>query len=218
MRLVNWRFCLVPAGGAIAAACFFLPWGRFSFLVVRREASGYTVGGSAWAIFAVSVILVAGGVILARPRRPAWMRSVIFGAALLGLLLFVMKANELAHGIWTPFGRLQPQDVGVKPGIGARGTIVGFFLAIAGSLLVPEPWPRWMPLWRALAGRAKSVDSASAGPASVGPVSAGPASVEPLPSGAAPAAVSPVCPPLRDGLPTVGQPGGRADPGSMGVV
>jgi hypothetical protein len=149
-RQVTWRPFLGPAGGAIAAICFFLPWGRFSFLVVRRSASGHTIGGWTWAIFALALSVTFAGVVLPRRWRPAPARAVVFGAALLGLLLFVVRAHELTRGIWTPFGRVPPQDIGVKPGLGAKGTVVGFLLAIAGAFLMPGPRFRWMPAWRAL--------------------------------------------------------------------
>jgi hypothetical protein len=153
LRQLSWRRSLAPAGGAIAAICFFLPWGRFSFLVVHRSASGQTVGGWAWAIFALAAIVTAAGVVVPRLRRPESARVVVFGAALLGLLCFVVITNELGHGVWTPFGRVQPQDVGVKPGLGAQGTAAGFLLAIAGSFFMPGPRPRWLPAWRTLTRR-----------------------------------------------------------------
>jgi hypothetical protein len=156
---LNWKPCLAPAGGAIAAVSFFLPWGRFSFLLVHKSASGHTVGGWAWVIFTLAAIVTVAGVVLPRWRRPEPARAVVFGAALLGLLCFVFEANELARGVWTPFGRIQPQDIGVKPGLGARGTAVGFLLAIAGSFFMPGPRPRWLPAWRALTRRNTPVGS-----------------------------------------------------------
>jgi hypothetical protein len=158
-RSFNWRLCLAPAGGAIAAVCFFLPWGRFSFLVMHKSASGHTVGGSAWVIFALAAIAMVAGVVLPRLRRPASARAVVFSVAVLGLLCFVFKANALARGVWTPFGRIQPQDIGVKPGLGGQGTAVGFLLAIVGSFFLPGPRPRWLPAWRALTRRNTPVES-----------------------------------------------------------
>ena len=159
LRTVNWRHCLAPAGGAIAAICFFLPWGRFSFLVMHKSASGHTVGGSAWVIFALAVIVMVTGVVLPRLRRPASARAVVFSVAVLGLLCFVFKANALARGVWTPFGRIQPQDIGVKPGLGGQGTAAGFLLAIVGSFFLPGPNPQWLPAWRALTRRKTPVGS-----------------------------------------------------------
>lgn len=135
----NWRSLLGPAGGFVAAASFFLPWGKFSFLLLHKSASGHTIGGWAWVIFAMAALAVAAGVILPLLRRPALARAVVFGAALLGLLFFAIKAGQLARGLWTPFGRLQPQDVGVKPGIGAQGILVGFLLAVVGAFTMPVP-------------------------------------------------------------------------------
>jgi hypothetical protein len=159
LRQLNWRPCLAPAGGAIAAVCFFLPWGRFSFLLVHRSASGFAVGGWAWVIFALAAMVTVAGVVLPRRRRPEPARAVVFSAALLGLLCFVFEANELARGVWTPFGRIQPQDIGVKPGLGARGTAVGFLLALAGAFLMPGPRPRWLPTWPALNRRKTPIGS-----------------------------------------------------------
>lgn len=158
-RQLNWRPCLAPAGGAIAAICFFLPWGRFSFLVMHKSASGRTVGGSAWVIFALAVIVMVAGVVLPRLRRPASARAVVFSVAVLGLLCFVFKANALARGVWTPFGRIQPQDIGVKSGLGGQGTAVGFLLAIVGSFFLPGPMPRWLPAWRAVTRRSTPIES-----------------------------------------------------------
>ena len=168
---LNWRTCISPAGGAIAAVRFFLPWGRFSFLLVHKSASGYGVGGRAWLIFALAVIVTAAALVLPRRRRPGSARVVVFGAALLGLLGFVLEANELARGVWTPFGRIQPQDIGVKPGLGAQGTAVGFLLALAGSFFLPGPRPRWLPAWRVLSRRRVPAGSRPADP----PGSSGPA-------------------------------------------
>jgi hypothetical protein len=142
-RALSWRLCLAPAGGAIAAACFFLPWGRITFLAAHCEACGSHIGGSAWASFGMAAIVTVGGLLLARPGRPTWTRPVVLGAAFLGLILVVVKAVGLSHGIWTPFGHVRPQDVGVKLGVGAVGMVAGFLLAVAGSLVVADPWPRW---------------------------------------------------------------------------
>jgi hypothetical protein len=128
----------------MAAASFFLPWGRFSFLFVHKSASGSTVGGWGWAIFVLASIAAAAGLILPRWRRAAPAREIVFGAALLGLLLFFLESSQLARGVWTPFGRIQPQDIGVKPGPGAFGTIIGYITAIGGSFLMPGPAPAWV--------------------------------------------------------------------------
>ena len=107
--------------------------------MVHRSAAGHTMGGATWVIFALAVVVVIAGLLRPRGWRPILAQMVLPGAALLGLACFFLKMNEITHGFWTPFGHIRPQDVGVKPGLGAYGTAGGFLLAMVGMLLVDPP-------------------------------------------------------------------------------
>lgn len=210
---LNWKTFLAPLGGAIAAVCFFLPWGRFSFLLVHKSANGYGVGGWAWVIFALALIVAVAGVVLPRRGRPESARAVVFGAALLGLLSFVFEANELARGVWTPFGRIQPQDIGVKPGLGAQGTAVGFLLALAGSFFLPGPRPRWLPAWRALSRRSRPVEGRPIASLQIGSGSDAESSVASRPAAGASIGTTPAAGPVL-----AGDPRGSQGAGGDGVA
>ncbi len=135
---VGWRWA-AAAGGAIAAFCFFLPWGRFSFLAVHRSAAGHTMGGATWVIFALAVVVAVAGLVSLRDQRPILPRLVLLGASLVGLGCFFWKMNEITRGFWTPFGHIRPQDLGVKPGPGCYGTAGGFLIAVVALLLAELP-------------------------------------------------------------------------------
>ena len=134
---------LSPAGAAFALVCFFLPWGRFSCAAVRITRSGAELGGSLWIVFAAAAAIVVGSVVLVVLGRVKRARLLLALIAAAGLVVLVMSQLRLAAGARTPLGRMHPEDLGVKVGLGGIGTALGLLLA-----LVTAAWPARLAIRR----------------------------------------------------------------------
>jgi hypothetical protein len=131
-----WRFLLGPIGALLTGICFFLPWGRCSWLGIERRASGAETGGWPWIIPACAGIVIVATIAGRLLRRMKLARALSFGAALLGLLFLLEQTVEVSRGLHTPLGRLRPDQLGVRPAFGFFGTVLGLIVALAGAIIL----------------------------------------------------------------------------------
>lgn len=131
---------ITPIGATVAAGCFFLPWVKFSCAGVERHATGADVanGDNAVWLVLVSAIFIAGAwFVLHQQKRTSTARITTVAGAILGLGVLGLKYAALDKGQQTPFGVVRMQDLGLSVEPGGYGTVVGFTLALLGTMFSP---------------------------------------------------------------------------------
>lgn len=135
-RLKKRSIFLTPAGAGIAIISFFLPWVRVSCGTVTVEASGASVGGIFWAVFAVAVAIFLAFFYFWKIRQLLKIRlAVIIGA--------VFSLTVLLYRFFDAFGGepsdIKFSDLGGALRYGAVGEFVGMLAAISGMLFIEHP-------------------------------------------------------------------------------
>ncbi len=113
-----------PAGAAIAAICFFLPWVKLS--CAPEPMSGAQLGGILWlALIAALAILVVVPLYKSRGRAGD-ARPIVLISALVGLGVMAYKAIQI-------FGGQAAQQLGAQVQFGAIGSALGLLVALGGA-------------------------------------------------------------------------------------
>lgn len=114
---------------------FFLPWIRISCLG-KSSYAGYQFGGIFWIVFAMAALILIAYLALKQVNRLALLRSVVVCCVTIAAAVVVYGCFSVAGGKKILLFRLGPDDVHLRLHIGAYGTIVGFLLALYGSVPV----------------------------------------------------------------------------------
>jgi len=131
LRMKN-RTLLTPAGGAIIAICFFLPWLRISCMGTSSY-SGAGFGGIYWAIFAGGLALILGYLLLRRLKRLEYLMSLVAAVSIITVAVIFYGIMTIAAGKRVLFFRVGPEDVNLRFQVGSFGTLLGFILAWVGA-------------------------------------------------------------------------------------
>lgn len=127
------RSLLTPAGGAIIAVCFFLPWIRISCMGTSVY-SGSDFGGVYWAIFGGGVALIGGYFLLKRLRRTDYLMSLVAAVSIICAAVIFYGILTISSGKRILLFRVGPEDVNLRFHVGSFGTLFGFILAWVGAL------------------------------------------------------------------------------------
>lgn len=120
-----------PAGGAIAAICFFLPWIEASCGPVTVRANGARIGGIFWLVLAAALLIMVSCLFLQRRGKLLWLRNITLACSGGALLIILYKFfDTFASGKVN----LKISDAGSVLRFGAYGTILGFLLAALGAI------------------------------------------------------------------------------------
>ncbi|MGB5105615.1 MAG: hypothetical protein WBP29_07140 [Candidatus Zixiibacteriota bacterium] len=125
------RPLLTPAGGALIAVCFFLPWIKISCLGTSTY-SGAQFGGVYWILFTAGLLICVAYSILRQFKRPELMAKVVAVASFISSVVIVYGVLTVAGGKRILLVRVGPDDVNLRLQIGAYGTLLGFTLAWIG--------------------------------------------------------------------------------------
>ncbi len=125
---------LVPLGAVVAGACFFLPWVRvlrvFGASVVL---SGPRIGGGLWLVPGIAAAILLVHFLLWKRRR---LRSALVAVgAILGVLLCFAVIARLHHRHGFLFVHFSAATLGIRPGPGWAGSLLGFFVSFLATLL-----------------------------------------------------------------------------------
>jgi hypothetical protein len=129
---MNGRSWLTPAGGAIVAICFFLPWIQISCLGTSIF-SGADFGGVYWTIFGGGLALVAGYFLLRRTKRLEYLMSLVAAVSIISMAVIFYGIMTIAGGKRILFFRVGPDDVNLRFHVGSFGTLLGLVLAWIGA-------------------------------------------------------------------------------------
>lgn len=143
IRRENRRVFITPAGAAIAAICFFLPWVEFSCDGrTRNTASGADMAhndGFCWIFFAATLVILAAFFLRAQ-RQTSKARPIVILSALLSLGILIYKYIEFSKGVQLLGRTYTPQELGLSIRFGGVGTFAGFVLVLIGSaFLTSQP-------------------------------------------------------------------------------
>lgn len=134
------RSFITPAGAAIAAICFFLPWVEFSCDgQTRNTASGADMAhndGFFWLIFAATLVILAAFFFFRTQRQILKARPIVILTTMVSLGILIYKYIEFSNGARI-FGRTYtPEELGLSLRFGGIGTFLGFALAGIGSIFM----------------------------------------------------------------------------------
>ncbi len=127
------KSALSPSGALLALVCFFLPWGRFSCMGMRRRMSGAQLGGAYWIIATACVAILVAILYFASRRQLHRARPIVFLSSLAAIVFFVIRSIGIAKGQETGYGRVTGDDIGVRTLPAVFGTVVGLVAALVGS-------------------------------------------------------------------------------------
>ncbi len=118
---------LVPLGAVIAGACFFLPWVRvLRVFGAALVLSGPRIGGGLWLVPGIAAAILLAHFAFWKRRR---LRSgLVAVGAVLGVLLCFAVIARLHHRHGFLFVHLSAATLGIRPGLGWAGSLLGFFV------------------------------------------------------------------------------------------
>jgi hypothetical protein len=128
-------FHLIPAGGMIAAICFFLPWVKFEWV------SGADLGGNLWIVLIASLAIVLLSILLRHDKNLNNMRLLVILSAIVGLGFILYALLKFYKGRETEFGRISAGDLKRSLQFGAYGSIMGLLLSLISAALLKTPVP-----------------------------------------------------------------------------
>lgn len=119
-----------PAGAAIAAICFFLPWVEASCGPVTVRANGPRIGGIFWLVLAASIVILVAFPVFWKRRQWFWLQITTLAASAIGIIIILYKFFDVFSS-----GKvdLKLSDIGSILRIGSFGTVFGFILAAVGA-------------------------------------------------------------------------------------
>ncbi len=120
-----------PAGAAIAAICFFLPWIEASCGPVTVRANGARIGGIFWLVLTAAVLIMVSCLVLQRRGKLLWLRNITLGCSACALIIILYKFFDT---FFSGKVNLNISDAGSVLRFGAFGTIFGFLLAVLGAV------------------------------------------------------------------------------------
>jgi uncharacterized membrane protein len=127
---------LTPAGAIIALICFFLPWVKVSCAGRIRNVSGAEVGGIFWLVFVAALaIIVAFFYFRSKKQLEKSMPIAILGS-IVALAIMFIRYSSLSCGQKSVLAKAGSKVIDCTIQVGAIGTIIGFILAIAGSVFL----------------------------------------------------------------------------------
>ena len=133
-----WPVFLTPAGAGIAIVSFFLPWIQISCLGTSRY-SGLDFGGIYWTVFAMAALMLLGFFLLWKLKRLDLLRTVALIAVTASFAVIFYGCLAMSGGKRVLLIHLGPDDVHLKLHAGGYGTIVGYVMAVAGTVLYKKP-------------------------------------------------------------------------------
>lgn len=119
-----------PAGAAIAAICFFLPWVEASCGPVTVRANGARIGGSFWLVLAASILILVAFPIFWKRRQWLWLKIVTLTASAGAIIIILYKFFDVFS---SGKANLKLSDLGSILRVGSFGTVLGFILAGLGA-------------------------------------------------------------------------------------
>lgn len=122
---------LTPAGAAIAAISFFLPWIRISCLGTSSY-SGMDFGGIYWIVLLMAIAIFGAYFLLRKFKRLHLLGIITAIATVVAWGVIAYGCLSVAGGKKILFVRLGPDDVHLKIHVGGYGTFLGYALALIG--------------------------------------------------------------------------------------
>jgi hypothetical protein len=122
-----------PAGAAIAAICFFLPWAKFSCGGMHDTASGADLGGILWIVFIAAIASLGAFFYFRSQNQTEKAKPIILWSSLGALAILVIRYIMFMSGEKTEYGTIRPKDIGFSIQFGAIGTLIGFVVALFGT-------------------------------------------------------------------------------------
>ncbi len=128
---MNKRLFLTPAGGALIAICFFLPWIKVSCMGTATY-SGVDCGGVYWTLFGAGIAVFGTFFLFRHLKRLDLMPTIVSVSSVVSAAVIIYGVLSIAGGKRVLLFRVGPDDVNLRLQIGAYGTLIGYLLTWAG--------------------------------------------------------------------------------------
>lgn len=128
---MNKRHFLTPAGGALIAICFFLPWVKMSCMGTATY-SGFDCGGVYWTLFGAGIVVFGAFFLLRHLKRLDLLPTIVSASSVVSAAVIIYGVLSIAGGKRVLLFRVGPDDVNLRLQIGAYGTLVGYLLTWVG--------------------------------------------------------------------------------------
>lgn len=127
---------LTPAGAIIALIFFFLPWVKVSCASRIRNVSGAEIGGIFWLVFVAALAIIVAFLYFRSKKRLEKSGLVAIFGSIVALLVIFLKYLSSTCGQKSALVKAGSKVIGCTIQLGAIGTIIGFVLAIVGSVFI----------------------------------------------------------------------------------
>ncbi len=125
------RLFLTPAGAALIAICFFLPWIKMSCMGTATY-SGVDCGGVYWVLFGAGIAMFGSYFLLRHFKRLDLLPTIVSVSSVVSAAVIIYGVLSIAGGKRILLFRVGPDDVNLRLQIGAYGTLLGYLLTWAG--------------------------------------------------------------------------------------
>jgi uncharacterized membrane protein (DUF485 family) len=127
---------LTPAGAILALICFFLPWVKVSCARTTKSFSGPEIGGIFWLVLVSALAIIVAFFYFRSQKQLEKSRPVAILSSIVALAVIFIRYISLAWEQKSMFAKAGSKVIDCTIQVGAIGTIIGFILAIAGSVFL----------------------------------------------------------------------------------
>ncbi len=125
------KIYLSPAGGALAAICFFLPWVKVDCF--PQAASGADIGGIVWLVLIAALVIIGAFFFFRNQNKIDQSKKIIMIGSWSALAVLLIRYISFAS---SDYGK-----IGFTLQYGVFGVIIGFIGALVGVNYIKEEQP-----------------------------------------------------------------------------
>lgn len=130
------KVLLTPAGAIIALICFFLPWVKVSCARTTKSFSGLEIGGIFWLVLVSTLAIIVAFFYFRSQKQLEKARPVALLSSIVALAVIFIRYLSLAWEQKSVVAKAGSKAIDCTIQVGAIGTVIGFVVAVTGSVFL----------------------------------------------------------------------------------